>query len=385
AALLTSVLDSQDKVAEYISECKSSGISILPPDVNESGIGFTVSEHHLRFGLSALKGVGRSFTETLLTERPAHGPFLSFPDFCARLLDHELNKRVLDSLIRSGAFDGMHYRRSQLLDAYEQLLDSMARTRRKNLEGQFDLFGMSDASGNTPVPDQLILKDLPEFSAREKMVMEKEITGLYLSGHPMDEYRPIAKQRDARPIGAVMADFAKENGPTTYRDEQKITLAGVITAVKTKTTKNDSLMAYVTLEDDTGTIELLVFSRVLSESGSYLQANIPILVNGRLSVRDDKAPQLLCDAVFPLQHIQPIPEANEPLTHSGRLYLRLPSETTPIFEKIKKIFMMFPGTQKAVFYFTDTGRRRGTTCILHTALLAELVALLGEENVVVKP
>lgn len=380
AALLTSILDSQDKVSEYIGECKANQIQILPPDVNESGPVFTVSDQNIRFGLSALKGVGRGFTQALLAERNKGGPFVSFPDFCQRLLDADLNKRVLESLIRSGAFDGMGYRRSQLLDSYEQLVDSINRNRKKNLEGQFDLFQKNETQADSI---ELHLRDIPEFSPHELMAMEKEVTGLYLSGHPMDEYRDTVKQSGAFAIGSVLSDFSQEHGPTTYRDNQTAKLAGIISSVKTKTTKNDSLMAYVTLEDDSGSMELLAFSRVLEESGNYLKANFPILASGRISVRDEKAPQLICDSVLPLSQVSAIPSEPKPVT-ANKLYLRLPSEQDPIFERIRKIFMMFPGNTPVVFYFSDTGRRLGARCLIHDALLEELRLLLGKESVVMK-
>ncbi|MDF2838947.1 MAG: polymerase alpha subunit [Evtepia sp.] len=349
AALLTSVLDSQDKVSEYIGECKTSGIQILPPDINQSGPVFTVSGMHIRFGLSA------------------------------RMLDADLNKRVLESLIRSGAFDSMGYRRSQLLDAYESLIDSLSRSRKKNLEGQYDLFSLGETMQESV---ELKLRDLPEFSPHDLMAMEKDVTGLYLSGHPMDEYRETVKQSGAFPIASIVSDFAKEDGPTIYQDNQSAKLVGVISNVKTKTTKNDSLMAYITLEDDTGTMELLAFSRVLDESGNYIKVNSPILATGRISVREEKAPQLLCDKILPLEHI-PVPSSPQPVA-TGKLYLRLASETDAVFDRIRKIFIMFPGDNQAIFYFSDSGRRLSARCLLHDALLTELRALLGEESVVIK-
>ena len=379
AALLTSVLDSQGKIAEYIAECRSLGIRLLPPDINQSGPHFTVTGKDIRFGLAALKGVGRGFTSQVLAERQANGPFTSFPDFCRRLLDSDLNKRVLESLIRAGAFDAMGIRRSQLLDAYEQLLDGLARNRRKNLEGQFDLFSLG---GQQAEPVELVLRDIPEFSPQELMSMEKEVTGLYLSGHPMDAYRDLVRSQGAVSIGSILEDFAQADGPTQFQDSQRVVIAGVVAASKTKTTKNNSLMAYVTLEDDTGSMELLAFSRVLEESGSYLQANTPILVAGRISVRDENAPQLMCDRVTPLS--QTSAPAPKPQVHRGKLYLRFDREDTPWLQRVKNLFTLFPGENQAVLYFADTKRRLGTKCLLHEALIQELEALLGKENVVVK-
>ena len=379
AALLTSVLDSQGKIAEYIAECRSLGIRLLPPDINQSGPDFTVAGRDIRFGLAALKGVGRGFTNAVLARRQADGPFTSFPDFCQRLLDEDLNKRVLESLIRAGAFDAMGVRRSQLLDAYEQLIDSLTRNRRKNLEGQFDLFSLGQEK---PEPVELVLRDLPEFSQEELMTMEKEVTGLYLSGHPMDAYRDTVRAQGAVPIASVLEDFAQEEGPTQFQDGQRILLAGVVAAAKTKTTKNNSLMAYVTLEDDTGSLELLVFSRVLEESGSYLQVNLPILTEGRISVRDEKAPQLMCDRVTPLSQVPEPAGAAAPL--SGKLYLRFARSDDPLLTRVRNLFVLFPGQQTAVLYLADSKRRLGARCLLHPALLQELKELLGEENVVLQ-
>ncbi len=375
AALLTSVLDSQDKVAEYIAECKENGIALLPPDINESGAAFTVSGPNIRFGLAALKGVGVGFTNTVLAEREKGGPFASFPEFCARMYDGDLNKRVLDSLIRSGCFDSMGCRRSQLMKVYEQVVDSVARDRKKNLEGQFDLFGGGGESVSVPT---VTLPDIPEFSPVELMAMEKETTGLYLSGHPMDEYRRQAQKHGAVSIAAVMTSGGEEDRPSPYGDGQRVTLAGVVASVRTKTTKNNSLMAYVMLEDATGAIELLCFSRTLTESGAYLKVNLPVVVTGRVSVRDEKAPQLMVDRVTPLSGAGKSAQAGDQV-----LWIRLP-DGGETFTWLKKLLNMFPGDSRAIVYLADQKRKLQTHCVHHEALLAELRETLGEESVVLK-
>lgn len=380
AALLTSVLDSQGKIAEYIAECRAMGIRLLPPDINQSGPHFTVDGETIRFGLAALKGVGRGFTNALLAQRQEGGPFRSFPDFCQRMMDQDLNKRVLDSLIRAGAFDAMGIPRSQLLDAYEQFLDNLARNRRKNLEGQFDLF----SAGSTQAePVELVLRDLPEFSPQERMAMEKEITGLYLSGHPMDAHRETARSQGAVAIGAMLDDLTQPSGPAQFQDGQNILLAGIVSSVKTKTTRNNSMMAYVTLEDDTGTVELLVFARVLEESSSALQANTPVLAAGRISVRDEKAPQILCDRVTPLDQAQAMEPQAAP-SPAETLYLRLEPALENRLQRVKNLLLLFPGGSQAVLYFPASRRRLGAKCQTHPALLQELRALLGPDNVVLK-
>ncbi len=376
AALLTSVLDSQDKVAEYIGECKENGIQLLPPDINESGATFTVAGDNIRFGLAALKGVGRGFTDNVLSEREKGGTFTDFSDFCSRMYDQAMNSRVLESLIKCGAFDKMGYKRAQLLDAAPGLVDSIAQSRRKNLEGQFDLFG---GGGDTPSAPVLRLNmALPEFTRRELMAMEKDTTGLYLSGHPMDEYRETAKSIGAVPIGPILADFDREEGPQSYHDEQRVKIAGVVAAAKTKTTKNNSLMAYVTVEDDTASIELLVFSRVLNECSSYLKEGTPVVVEGKISVRDEKSPQIICDRLRPLSE----PET-EISSGAKKLFIRVPAEGA-LLEKIKLVFSMFPGEEQAVIVLADTRKKFGTRCQIHPALVEDLIERLGQENVVIK-
>ena len=385
AALLTSVLDSQDKIAEYIAECRSLGIRLLPPDVNESGSDFTVAGQDIRFGLAALKGVGRGFTKSILTCREADGPFVSFLDFCKRMLEQDMNKRMLESLIRAGAFDAMGLRRSQLLDAYEQLLDSLTRNKRKNLEGQFDLFSQTE-DGSEPTVE-LVLRDIPEFSAQELMTMEKEVTGLYLSGHPMDAYRPMLKNAHVASLGDIMTSFAE--GADRYQDEQVVTVAGVIQSIRTRPTRNGSLMAYIVLEDDTAAMEMLAFSSILRRYDSFLKENQPVMITGKLTVRDEKDPQLMVDrARLLLDSEEPIPLPDLPsrsqLAPDQRLYLRVDKLDSRDFRKTRAILNLFPGLTQVILVAADTGKRYGTRCDPKPGMLQELRRVLGEKNVVIK-
>ncbi|MBE6940349.1 MAG: DNA polymerase III subunit alpha, partial [Ruminococcaceae bacterium] len=301
AALLTSVLDNSDKVAEYIAECKDCGIALLPPDVNRSFDRFTVEEGGIRFGLVAIKNIGRGFIQAVVRERERDGLFTSFQDFCERMVDcTDMNKRAVENLIRSGAFDALGAKRSQLIAVFERVLDSIAARRKQNVEGQLDFFGMAMATTGASM-SQIELPEIPEFSATERMFMEKETTGLYLSGHPMRDYREAARHAGAVSIQSVLQDFAAEDGPSHYQDGQQITIAGVVTSSKTRSTKNNTLMAYVMVEDELASMELLCFSRVIESCGSYMSVNQPVLVKGRLSVRDEKPPQIMCDSIYPLQ------------------------------------------------------------------------------------
>ena len=297
AALLTSVLDSSDKISEYIQAAREMGISVLPPDVNESYDSFSVSGRDIRFGLAAVKGVGRSFMKQLVEEREAGGLFTSFQDFCERMYDRELNRRALESLIKAGAFDSMGYRRSQLIKIVNAVVDAIAQSRRKNIEGQMDLFGM----GNDAVQDtQIALPDIPEVSKRELLSMEKETTGLYLSGHPMDEYRELAQKASAASIRRIIDDLSGENASPAYKDGMTVRLACVITAVRLKSTKNGSMMAYVTVEDESASIELVVFPRSLQQCGAYLTEDSAVLLTGRIDAREDEAPKVLLNEAQPL-------------------------------------------------------------------------------------
>ena len=207
--------------------------------------------------------------------------------------------------------------------------------------------------------------------------MEKETTGIYLSGHPMDDYRRLLKNTHVVPIAELM----REDRP--YADDQIVSVAGIIQVVKTKTTRNNSMMAYVTLEDDTASIEMLVFSNVIGQYGGYIRENSAVVVTGRLSLRDDKEPQIIVNRARPISDFENQPQEPRPAPPST-LYLRLPSEEGKLYPKIKAILNMFPGTQKTVLFFEDTRVRRGTACQFRENMLRELQRVLGEGNVVLK-
>ena len=378
AAILTSVLDSSARVSDYIAECREHGINILPPDVNESDADFTVVGENIRFGLVAIKNVGRGFIATLIDERETNGRFMSFDDFCRRMYERELNRRALESLIKCGAFDSMGYRRAALINCKDSVLDNIASDVRGVMEGQYSLFG--DESGGVPAFKP---PDVAEYSPRELMSMERETTGLYLSGHPMDEYRDRLRRVGAVQIGAILADFGEEDGGGRFRDEELVTVGGVVQQNKTKTTRNGSLMSYITLEDDTGSIELLAFQRALDGGGGYVSENVALIVKGRISVRDEKEPQIIVDSIRPLSDIAPIAE-EEPVAVERKIYIRLPNADDPRMRRIELLLMMFPGPDRMVLYLEDTKKRRAADCEIHDALIADLKVTLGDENVHVK-
>lgn len=398
AALLTSVLDSSDKISEYIQAAREMGISVLPPDVNESYDSFSVSGRDIRFGLAAVKGVGRSFMKQLVEEREDGGLFTSFQDFCERMYDRELNRRALESLIKAGAFDSMGYRRSQLIKIVNAVVDAIAQSRRKNIEGQMDLFGM----GNDAVQDtQIALPDIPEVSKRELLSMEKETTGLYLSGHPMDEYRELAQKASAASIRRIIDDLSGENASPAYKDGMTVRLACVITAVRLKSTKNGSMMAYVTVEDESASIELVVFPRSLQQCGAYLTEDSAVLLTGRIDAREDEAPKVLLNEAQPLteaavgsmlakenpgQSVYSDQQAAK--LAPQKLYLRITSMKSDEWPHIKAVLLSQPGDTPVYLYPMDTKKKtlakRAYWCQPDVPLLEKLRFLLGEEDVIIQ-
>ncbi len=381
AALMTSVLDSATKISGYIAECKELNIPVLPPDINHSDDHFTVEGDAIRFGLGAVKNVGRGLIRTMVRKRTEGGPFKSLEDFIERMGEGELNKRAVENFIKCGAADCFGHHRSELLTVYESMMDAIASSRKKNLEGQMGLFAMldeDDAAVKIPIPK------MKELNKADLLAMEKETTGIYISGHPMDDYRPYLRNTHVIHIGKLMDE------ESAFEDDQIVSVAGIIQSVKMKTTRSNSMMAYVTVEDDTAAIEMLAFSNVLNQYGGYIRENSPVVITGRLSLRDDKEPQIVINRARPISDYadgnpepqQPAPRQNAP--KAGTLYLRLPSEEGKLFPKIRAILNMFPGDSGVVLYFADTKQRRGTRCAIMDNLLKELKNVLGEANVVLK-
>ena len=372
AALMTSVLDSAIKVSGYIAECKEMGIPVLPPDLNHSEDHFTVEGEAIRFGLGAVKNVGRGLIRSMVRKRNEGGPFKSLEDFLERMGEGELNKRAVENFIKCGAADCFGYHRSELLAVYEAMMENVSASRKKNLEGQMGLFGMFDEeTAGVSIPRR------EELSKSELLAMEKETMGIYISGHPMDDYRPYLHNTHVVQIGKLM------DGEGDFRDDQIVSVAGIIQSVKMKTTRNNSAMAYITVEDDTAAMEMLAFSNVLDQFGGYLRENSAVVITGRLSLRDDKDPQMVINRARPISDYAK-EEAKQAPPQGGTLYLRLPTEEGKLYPKIKAILNMFPGDCAAVLFFADTNVRRGTRCTLAASMVWELKNVLGEGNVVVK-
>ena len=385
AALMTSVLDSSVKISEYIAECKAMGIAVLPPDINESNDHFTVVPGGIRFGLAAIKNIGRGFIQKVMANRESQGPFTGLENFCQRMYGTDLNKRALENLIKCGACDCFGLYRSQMLQIYEAVLDTVTASKRKNVDGQIGLFDLGGGGEEDERIPEVHVPDVPEVSAEERMKMERETTGLYLSGHPMDAYREKLKGSSVAAIGAILESFSEHTDD--FRDEQVVSIAGIVQNVKMKTTKNQSMMAYVTLEDDTGSMELLTFSNVLSQYGALLYESSAVVISGRISVRDEKDPQMIVNRVWPLGDYDAAGEAGAAQAQDlaqKTLYLKIAHTGQVGSEKILPVLNMFPGRTKTVIYYADTGARMVGRCMPEEIMLQELRMLLGEKNVVLK-
>ena len=384
AALLSSVLSDGSKIAEYTACCREMGIALLPPDVNASAADFTVSGDGIRFGLVAVKAVGRGLIDHLVKNRETEGPFLNFHDFVTRLHGHELNRRALENLVKCGAFDSLGANRAQLVAVYGTVLDRVTEEKRRNLEGQMDLFGALSGDGQT---EEVSLPNIPDYTAQERMRMEKETTGLYLSGHPMADYRALANKHGGVKVGDILEDFMGDVPKKRFHDEQMVLLVGVVESYKTKTTRNNTLMAYITIEDDTGGMELLAFERVLTRDGAYIMENAVLLVQGKISARDDKEPQILVEQIRPAEDLQldTLPSVqNYGRPSKKTLFVRVPSKESREYEDLLLLHNMFPGKQEMIVYVTDIEKKLRASCDIHPNFVAELEVKLGREHVIVK-
>ena len=390
AALLTSELGNMPKIAEYITEAGKFGVRVLPPDVNESEVVFHVSGDHIRFGLLALKNVGRSFLESAVSERARNGRYLSFDDFLDRLSSSDLNRRQIESLIKAGAFDTLGVYRSQLLAVCGDLLERMQSRNRENLTGQLDMFSTT----GTARP-QISYPAIPEFGARELLMQEKEATGMYFSGHLLDGFSRALGDERIRAIRSVLE--TDHEGELVLADRTRVCVAGIITAITGKTTKKDERMAFFTLEDHDAEIECIVFPKTLAQYGHALRADAVVRVEGNLSVREDENPKVLVSFLEELPDNEHYKEP-APITRPQQkpveaipktpkiLYLRVPSLSSEAFKKASTVLAIFEGALPVFVFDASTKvyhkQEIGFDCTPYT--IGELQKILGVENVVLK-
>lgn len=395
SALLTSVLGNMPKIAEYISDCAKLGIGVLPPDINKSEMYFHVSESNIRFGLLAIKNVGQSFVENLIRERKRR-EFKSFDDFVDRMSNYEMNKRQVESLIKSGAMDRLGKHRSQLLAGYETIIDGATSKKGSNIEGQLDFFSMAEGLGTG---FDFKYPDIPELSLSQKLSQEKEATGLYFSGHPLDSYREHADSIAHTEIVSLISSEYAEEGTKTG-----LTVVGIINSTTVKTTRSGEKMEFFMLGDRYGEIECIAFSKTYTRISHLLREGSAVAIYGNLQIRDDDEPKLIVSNVTELMKngdFKPSktnsPESSRPdkaasqsfggaLKVATKLYLRVPSLESEEFQKAKNLVEIFEGSVAVIFY--DTSKKEyhpaGIGFDATDYTVSELISLLGEENVVLK-
>ncbi|MBE6589918.1 MAG: DNA polymerase III subunit alpha [Ruminococcaceae bacterium] len=410
SALLTSVLGSQTKIAEYIAECGTRGIRVLPPDINESRMYFSTDGKDIRFGLLALKNIGAQFLQRILEERK-HSRFNSFEDFINRMPSGELNRRMVEALIKGGAFDRLGVYRSRLLAVYEMLIDRAAEKGKNNLDGQLDMFSSFDVGKD--VSPAVAYPDIPELGVREKLMMEKEAAGMYFSGNMLDEYTKHLDLIKPRSI----ADIVGEDCEVTEKEYVKV--AGMITSVTVKNTKSGDRMAFFTLEDRLGEMECVVFARPFGEMQHMIRTDVGVYVSGNISLREDEPPKLLVHRMELLvennrfrpeafadgageeerkadrEKAQPqgtarastaAPSQQARPASARRLFLRVPDRTGEAFLKAENLASIFEGDFPMFFYYADEKKyeSRPMGIFLSDYVIGEFKALLGEENVILK-
>lgn len=405
AALLSSLVDNTPKMTEYIAQAARLGIVLLSADINESEQKFAVVQQGdrcgIRFGLCAVKGVGNAFAEKIVAERRAHGAFTKFEDFIVRMADKELNRRSVEPLIRCGAFDTLEPSRAKLIVSYEILIDAVQQRAKQAPVGQIDLFA---ASGMETPPEQqalyfpqIPLPQVEEFSLREKLLMEKETTGQYFSGHMLDDYTLAVAQLQPDSIHEILLSAASEDTAGHYHDKQSVRLAGWITRRVNKQTRKGEPMAFLTLEDRYGEIELIAFPQVLSALGDVLLADSAISAEGELSLREDEPPKVLLRRVAPL-----VPNAQfsasaaalvkqkpQPAQTGGTLYISLPSlaPQDALYRRCLAILQIFPGESAVVLHDRQSGkylRAQGLRCHASQFVLQQLQALVGPNHVALR-
>ncbi|MGN1140958.1 MAG: DNA polymerase III subunit alpha [Oliverpabstia sp.] len=293
AALMTSCIENPSKVSEYILNCRQMGIRILPPDINRSVGNFSVEPEGIRYGLSAVKGIGKPVMDAIVEERNRGGEFISLKDFCQRLSGKEVNKRTIENFIKAGAFDGLGGTRKQFMMIYVQILDMVNQEKKTSMTGQMSLFDIMGEEERKSF--DIKLPDVGEYTKETKLAFEKEVLGVYISGHPLEEY----EQSWRKNISAVTADFYpdEETGQPKVPDGSKQIVGGMITEKTIKYTRNNKVMAFLTLEDLVGTVEIVVFPRDYENNAHMMEEDSKVFIQGRVSAEDDKPSKLICEKI----------------------------------------------------------------------------------------
>ena len=293
AALMTSVIDNPQKVSEYILLCRGMNIELLPPDINEGVGGFSVSGGSIRYALTAIKGVGRPVIESIVKERTARGPFTNLKDFITRMADKDMNKRAIESFIKAGALDGLGGTRKQFMSVYVQIVDHIAKDKKSNLAGQISLFDIASESQKEEF--DIRMPEVGEYTKEMLLAFEKEVLGIYLSGHPLEQHRELWEKYITQTTNDFVLD--EDTGSAAVEDQAGVTVGGMIADKTIKYTKHDKVMAFLNLEDLVGNVEVVVFPRDYERYGTLLKEDANIFIRGRASVEEDKDGKVICEQI----------------------------------------------------------------------------------------
>lgn len=372
AALMTSFMEHTGKITEYIMNCRKLGIEILPPDINEGEYRFTPDGKNIRYGLAAIKGVGRSVIDEIVAERERVGAFASLKDFCSRLSGGKaVNKRTLESFIKAGAMDSLPGTRKQKMIVYDKVLDGVNKERKNTLTGQMSLFDFAEPEEQASF--EMTLPDVGEFSKEEILTYEKEVLGVYISGHPLEEYVDMLN----RHITRNTADFALEQGESfpKVKDGERVVIGGMITAKTVKTTRSQSLMAFITVEDLYGTVEVIVFPRDYEKFRGMLEEDRKVFIQGRATVEEDKPAKLICSQMIPFDEM---PKSLWIQMSDRQEYQEKESE-------LLRTVTQFDGSDEVYIYLSkDRAKKKLANRYLTKVcpeLLEKLYRQFGEENV----
>ncbi|MEG0766309.1 MAG: DNA polymerase III subunit alpha, partial [Clostridia bacterium] len=383
ASLMNSVIGNSTKIAGYIQYCRQHDIPVLPPDVNRSQRKFSVdrsveNKAGIRFGLVAVKNAGQAAVDAVIRQRITGGDYQDLYDFVRRVDADQINKRMVESLIRAGAFDSTGARRSQLLAVYESAMESASQVRKRNVAGQISLFG--DLLDDTPPP----LPACEETPLAMQLAMEKEVTGVYISGHPLDAYRALLEKMDCS--SQFLTELAECEDRGLHMDGVRVQMGGMVQEIHTKMTKSGGLMAFITLEDLTGQVEGLIFPKAYERLQNQLQTDQPVLLQGKLSVREEDAPKLLVESVSPLQHPVAPPQPSAPPRSLQRLHLRV--QDMAQMQTLTALLQQYPGNLSVCFHLRQEKKTllapESLRCDGTPSFLALLAAQIGAENVKIK-
>ena len=293
AALMTSVIDNPKKVSEYILTCRNMGITLLPPDINEGEAGFSVSGNSIRYALTAIKSVGRPVIDSIVTERLQRGPFTNLKDFITRMADKDVNKKAVENFIKAGALDSLGGTRKQFMSIYVQIMDRIVKDKKNNLAGQLTLFDI--ASEEDKEEFDIKMPNVGEYNKEMLLGFEKEVLGIYVSGHPMEEYQQLWERWKSNSTIDFMLD--EDNGKALVEDQSNVIIGGMIADKTIKYTRNDKVMAFLTIEDLVGSVEVVVFPKDYEKYSALLLEDAKIFVRGRASLEEDKDGKVICEQI----------------------------------------------------------------------------------------